>query len=248
MKKRENRKSLVAVLMIFALTAILRTGAAFTVTAHAATLKENSWTWSEDSTIDKNLRIRDRVTVNADITLNIPKGLTLTVESGIDAHDRTMTVEGEGRLDIISTKDFGFFGNLVVNGADVSVSVKESENGVYGDLTVSGGSATVTGGERSLGQSYKDLAVSGTITALTVAVTVEGSYDNVRWSVIPSGTVSDNSYVKASTVHDFTYTAAGNTITATCSNDDCSLTDKKLTMTIKAPTLTTYGPVPKRRS
>ena len=324
--------------MIFALTAILRAGAAFTVTAHAATLKENSWTWSEDSTIDKNLRINHLVTVNADITLNIPKGLTLTVESGIDAHDRTMTVEGEGRLDIISTKDFGFFGNLVVNGADVTVSVKElgygvhgdltvsggsasvtggrgndghdggdgasggigvignltvsgdgsatvtggsggdggrggnggngvygdltvsgggsatvtggrggagsrgyGGYGVYGDLTVSGGSATVTGGERSLGQSYKDLAVSGTITALTVAVTVEGSYDNVRWSVIPSGTVSDNSYVKASTVHDFTYTAAGNTITATCSNDDCSLTDKKLTMTIKAPTLTTYG-------
>ena len=132
--------------MIFALTAILRAGAAFTVTAHAATLKENSWTWSEDSTIDKNLRINHLVTVNADITLNIPKGLTLTVESGIDAHYRTMTVEGEGRLDIISTKDFGFFGNLVVNGADVSVSVKESENGVYGDLTVSGGSVHIRGG------------------------------------------------------------------------------------------------------
>ena len=175
MKKRENRKSLVAVLMIFALTAILRTGAAFTVTAHAATLKENSWTWSEDSTIDKNLRIRDRVTVNADITLNIPKGLTLTVESGIDAHDRTMTVEGEGRLDIISTKDFGFFGNLVVNGADVSVSVKESENGVYGDLTVSGGSATVTGGRGNDGHDGGDGAPGGIGVIGNLTVSGDGS-------------------------------------------------------------------------
>ena len=41
--------------------------------------------------------------------------------------------------------------------------------------------------------------------------------------------------------HSFTYTADGDTITATCGNDGCDLTDRKATLTIVAPALTTYG-------
>ncbi|MBQ6025928.1 MAG: leucine-rich repeat protein [Lachnospiraceae bacterium] len=43
--------------------------------------------------------------------------------------------------------------------------------------------------------------------------------------------------------HNFTYTAStdGKTITATCTADDCSLTDKKATLTINVPLHTTYG-------
>ena len=41
--------------------------------------------------------------------------------------------------------------------------------------------------------------------------------------------------------HSFTYTADGATITATCSAEDCTLSDSKATLTIVAPTLTTYN-------
>ncbi|MBR3314054.1 MAG: hypothetical protein IKG18_07940, partial [Atopobiaceae bacterium] len=42
--------------------------------------------------------------------------------------------------------------------------------------------------------------------------------------------------------HSFTYAASGATITATCDEEGlCDLTDKKVALTIKAPTLTAYG-------
>ena len=41
--------------------------------------------------------------------------------------------------------------------------------------------------------------------------------------------------------HNFTYSADSDTITATCGNDGCDLTDSKAILTIAAPTLTTYG-------
>ncbi|MBR4910921.1 MAG: dockerin type I repeat-containing protein, partial [Clostridia bacterium] len=41
--------------------------------------------------------------------------------------------------------------------------------------------------------------------------------------------------------HDFTYSADGAAITATCTVDGCMLTDSRATLTIVAPTLTVYG-------
>ncbi len=41
--------------------------------------------------------------------------------------------------------------------------------------------------------------------------------------------------------HSFTYSADGDTITATCGESVCSLSDNKAAITITAPTLTTYG-------
>ncbi|MBQ9511062.1 MAG: hypothetical protein IJR55_05170 [Clostridia bacterium] len=47
--------------------------------------------------------------------------------------------------------------------------------------------------------------------------------------------------VKEPHIHNFTYSANGATITASCSADGCELTDKKVTLTINKPTLSTYG-------
>lgn len=41
--------------------------------------------------------------------------------------------------------------------------------------------------------------------------------------------------------HDFTYTASGSTITATCSVENCTLTDNKVSLTIVAPEMTVSG-------
>jgi hypothetical protein len=45
----------------------------------------------------------------------------------------------------------------------------------------------------------------------------------------------------SSDTHSFNYSATGATITATCSADDCPLPNKTATLTLTAPTLTTYG-------
>lgn len=47
--------------------------------------------------------------------------------------------------------------------------------------------------------------------------------------------------LKPAHTHNFTYSASSATITAMCSAANCGLTDKKVTLTIAAPTLTTYG-------
>ena len=52
---------------------------------------------------------------------------------------------------------------------------------------------------------------------------------------IPSGWT-----VQTPHTHSFTYTADGATITATCSAEDCPLTESKATLTIGAPTMTVY--------
>ncbi len=41
--------------------------------------------------------------------------------------------------------------------------------------------------------------------------------------------------------HSFTYSATDNVITATCSADDCDLTDSKVSVTLVKPTITKYG-------
>ena len=55
------------------------------------------------------------------------------------------------------------------------------------------------------------------------------------------GTAKSAAFSISSHAHSFTYTADGATITATCSADGCTLTDSKATLTIAAPTMTTYG-------
>ena len=47
--------------------------------------------------------------------------------------------------------------------------------------------------------------------------------------------------LKPSHTHSFTYAASGATITATCGAAGCDLPESKATLTIAAPTLTTYG-------
>lgn len=47
-------------------------------------------------------------------------------------------------------------------------------------------------------------------------------------------------YATSAHTHDFTYSASEATITAICSADDCSLTDKKATLVIAAPQNLTY--------
>lgn len=65
------------------------------------------------------------------------------------------------------------------------------------------------------------------------------STDNSNWSVYDGSTRTQFMKTYPHT-HDFTYSADGATITATCGAEDCGLTDSKTTLTIVAPTMTVY--------
>ena len=72
----------------------------------------------------------------------------------------------------------------------------------------------------------------GTYYAYVAAKTTSENY---------TGTAKSAAFSISSHAHSFTYSASGATITANCSAADCPLTDHKATLTIVAPTLTTYG-------
>ena len=62
--------------------------------------------------------------------------------------------------------------------------------------------------------------------------------DDSKYTVV----TKDDELALQHNTHSFTYAASGATITATCNEKGlCDLTDKKVALTIKAPTLTTYG-------
>lgn len=75
--------------------------------------------------------------------------------------------------------------------------------------------------------------------------TFAGWYDNENCTGDPfdfNTAITENKtlYAKWTHTHDFTYSADGATITATCSADGCDLTEHKATLTINAPENLTY--------
>ena len=191
----KRRKKGIAALLL-ALCVTLGLLPALTPAASAATLDENSATWSENSTITDDVTISGGVTVSADITLTIPEGKTLTVNGGINAEGKTLTVEGKGTLTVTGsngnyggsssiggTGGNGITGNIIVNGATVNVTGGAGGDGgvggnggygVNGSVTVNSGSVTVTGGK---GDNSKTGGAGG--DGVNNSVTVNGGTANV---------------------------------------------------------------------
>ena len=164
-------------------------------------LNNNSGTWNKDSTIDNDVTINGGVTVNDNIILTIPAGKKLTVNGGINATGKTLTVEGKGKLIV--------WGSDGSNGRSGHPDEADDEDGnvIVGGSDGNDGLATVTGGNGgqagvcdiggSDGSNVQ--AVSGTITASDYKTTIKESDDNSNWHAINSGTISYKQYVKVET-------------------------------------------------
>ena len=314
MKHKTGRK-LLSFLLTLAMLVGLVPGMGLTAyAAEATTLTAETTTWSEDCTITDNVTITGNVTVTADITLTIPEDKTLTVNGNINAEGKTVTVSGKGNLIVTGadgtsgakgtygtqTKDggpggngtagsAGFTGNIIVAGANVTITGGNGGNGgngggaesfyggkggnggsggngVSGNVTVNSGTIKMAGGNGGAGGTggtgfrgnggngsagTAGQGVSGTLN-LGAGVKLYNGTDN-------TGTVLDGSdstersysgsrpqkmfaeYVNPHT-HSFTYTADGDTITATCGAEDkeetCPLKDKnyQAKLTIAPPT------------
>lgn len=153
------------------------------LTAKAATLTSLSTSWTENSTISDNIEITGPVTITDDITLTIPKNKTLTVTGGINADGKTLTVSGKGTL-IVSGDDAqggdGLTGNIIVKGANVTVTGGNGSQGTAGSTGANGLNSDMVGGDGGQGGTGDNggnggSGVAGNVTVTSGSITVIGS-------------------------------------------------------------------------
>ena len=151
--------------------------------------------WSTDQNFETDVTVDGGVIIRRNITLTIAEGVTVTVNGGIDTVS-TVTIKGKGQLIVNGSKgndgvdlDYwdpgddpnkeagngrtggtGFTGNIVVDGASVTITGGQGGKGgdsfqgghiagqggaggfgVYGNITVNNGALTVTGGSGGKG-------------------------------------------------------------------------------------------------
>ena len=169
--------------------------------------------WSENQEITETSTL-NQVIVTADIKLTIPEGKTLTVNGGINASGKTLTVEGAGTLIVNGA-----------NGADGSnANGGNGGAGVDGSITVQSGSAALTGGSGGIGgqhsydpgaNGHPGKAVSGTITGKA-----EESDNGSDYTAI-TGTASSKRYVKveAAAVTEYPLWVGGTQVTSENAED-----------------------------
>ena len=182
-----------------------------------------------------------------DLTINGGSVSCKVQQTGIFLSTGTLTVNG-GSVTAESDDANGFDANdVTINGGTVNASGRSA--GLYsysGSVKINGGSVTATGGSSAINADSVTNAMAGTgwtDTAGTegetaIPVSTEGQ------SLIEYKKVQFTAAEAADThTHSFTYGAEGAVLTATCTDTvgTCGLTDSKVTLTIAAPTLTTYG-------
>ncbi|SFQ34270.1 hypothetical protein SAMN02910358_01646, partial [Lachnospiraceae bacterium XBB1006] len=186
---KKKRKKLGRKLLSFVLTLVMLVGLmpVMSLTAYAATLGNESTTWSENSDIAGDVTINNNVTVNGDITLTIPEGKTLTINGQSDYesdaviqcdYNSILTVSGGGTLIVNAPEEDGghppidgIWGNLIVDGATVQVTGRA--DGVYGNVTVKSGLVCVNGGNGEAGGNGYS-GISGVVIVNGGSITVIG--------------------------------------------------------------------------
>jgi len=165
--------------------------------------------------------------------------------AGIISPNGTVNVSG-GKIEA-SAESGGVVGTTVhLNGGEI-IAEGTAGFGVY---------AMDDNGLVSVGEQVTSLTATGTLSAVYGKVTnavpgtgwtnQEGTAGRKKIAVSAEGR-SMASYKKIhfppDHVHNFTYAAQGNTITATCDNENqkCNLNGNKSALTIVAPALATYG-------
>ena len=145
---------------------------ATTAWAVDVTVTSGTTSWDSPNTynVASDVTISNPVTVTGAVTLNLGSGVTLTVESGITVNNGGMlTVTGQGTLNVYGEEGLYYRFN--------DGTPTDGETGVCGNLTVKGGTVTVTGGSGGDGDNVGASGGKGIDGSLTVddgTVTVTG--------------------------------------------------------------------------
>ncbi len=157
--------------------------------------------------------------------------------------DISITGEGESVIQVTATNGRGPYNIKIITTSPHSVTLTGGANATPsgGDTSQTGLSGAMTTVTYTANDNYNFPETSDyykTTNGITVArtsdtvVTVSGTPTADTSITIPDAVVAHT--------HSFTYSASGAVITATCDTDGCGLTDEKATLTLTAPTLTTY--------
>ena len=118
--------------------------------------------------------------------------------------------------------------------------VDVSANPTAGDGTVTGGGAYA----KTTPATVKAIPAEGYVFAYwtdansDVVMGTDNKPVGAEYTFTPTDDVALTAHFHQ---HDFTYSASGATVTATCSTDGCPLPDSKATVTVTAPAHTIYG-------
>ncbi len=152
-----------------------------------AAYADDGTTWSENRIFNDDVSFNNGVRISNDITVTIAAGRKVSVNGGIDAENKTLTVNGHGMLIVNGSNAYdssgdaddgstGFAGNIVVEGASIIVTGGrggdggdnnygghggDGGRGVSGDVTVNSGSVNVTGGNGGNGGNGKSWSNGG---------------------------------------------------------------------------------------
>ena len=202
-----------------------------------------------------NIKSTDASAIDSANDLTISESVNITVEgdfAGISANK--LTLESTGEINVKGST-WGLFinGEIKITNGDVTAEGGASGIGEKGDgapLVIGTNAKLIAIGGRSYGAIYNggsdsDCRKVQNAIAGVAWTNKEGTEGRQNIAVSAEGQPISCMYRKVefpvSHNHSFTYSASGATITATCSEDDCSLTDNKATLTIAKPALTTYG-------
>ncbi|MBR6251324.1 MAG: InlB B-repeat-containing protein, partial [Bacteroidales bacterium] len=130
--------------------------------------------------------------------------------------------------------------NVIVDGGIVNATGGDGgnwgdgETGLYEcNIIVKSGMLLATGADGS----YYGAFSSATVSSGKIYQSDDGS----SWAEVSGEPSAKYVKVVVAHTHNFIYSAEGATITATCSEADCPLTDSKTTLTIEAPEMTVSG-------
>lgn len=167
----------------------------------------------------------------------------------------TVNAAGGGFAAGIGGGDAGNGGNISITGGTVNASGGEYGAGIGGGSEGSGGTVSITGGtvtatggkasggsEAAMGIGKGDGVYPSGSLKLGSGVKMFISSDNETWSGYDSGSDTRKRYMRTNKphTHNFTYSAVGATITATCTNEGCPLPGNKAMLTISKPPHTVY--------
>ena len=207
------------------------------------------------------------IDANADITI---KGGSITAngrEYGIYAGGAFITIEDGTVIAAAANSESedctGIFGGSVNISGGTVTGTGDIGIGASAANVISGGDVIASGTTMGLVAAYEYYIISdglvtkaGSSAAEAEAVSLiplaqHESYsllmdyfnlsEEIQWNYIPSESMSENKWVRvASHIHDFTFSASGDTVTGICNESGCALppVDGKptATLTVKAPT------------
>ena len=108
-------------------------------------------TWSGDKDFTVDTEIDDIVSLTTNITLTVADGKTLTINGSIDCDNNTLTFAGPGTVTVSGEYgENGIKGNVTITGGTLTAYggtvYRDDGHGIKGNVKLTGGTLNATGG------------------------------------------------------------------------------------------------------